>query len=303
MMKAIASNAKRPGTGKWAAHAAAGLVLIMTCGYAVAAEPAEQDAKQHGGRLGHVQRLIEESSAAKRIEASGNTEAKARREEARGIHRQALAAHAEGNHKRADELLTQATHLMFEAVQLADSKGDVNRKKVRDFDARVESVNALTTAFGRICDEKKCDPSERKQIVENVTDKVAQAKRQRDSGDLDAARARLDEAYVAIKIAVEHQRSGDTLVRSLSFANKEEEYHYELDRNDTHQMLIKLLLEEGGGSKAADLQQFLQEAKALRTQAEKEAGAGKFDAAVQSLENSTTQLVKALRRAGIYIPG
>ena len=299
-MNAIASNAEKPRTGAWAARAAMGLVLIMTFGYAL---PAEQGANQHGGRLGHVQRLIEESSAAKRIEASGNKEAKARREEARSMHRQALAAHAEGNHKRADELLTQATRLMFEAVQLADSNGDVNKKKARDFDARVESVDALTTAFGRICDEKKCDPSERKQIVENVTEKVAQAKRLRDSGDLDAARTRLDEAYVAIKIAVEHQRSGDTLVRSLSFANKEEEYHYELDRNDTHQMLIKLLLEEGGGSKAEDLQQFLQEAKTLRTQAEKEAGAGRFEAAVQSLENSTTQLVKALRRAGIYIPG
>ena len=38
-------------------------------------------------------------------------------------------------------------------------------------------------------------------------------------------------------------RSGDTLVRSLNFASKEEEYRYEIDRNDTHQMLIKVLVE------------------------------------------------------------
>ncbi len=130
-----------------------------------------------------------------------------------------------------------------------------------------------------------------------------EANQLRVSGDLDAARVRLDEAYVAIKIAVEHQRSGDTLVRSLSFKNKEEEYYYELDRNDTHRMLIKLLLEESGRSKATNLRQFLEQAQALRNQAETEAAAGKFGAAVKSLENSTTQLVRALRRAGIYIPG
>ena len=192
---------------------------------------------------------------------------------------------------------------MFEAVQLAESNGEVSKKKARDFDARLESVEALSAAFERICDEKECDRAERRHVINTVKGKAVEANRLRVSGDLDAARVRLDEAYVAIKIAVEHLRSGDTLVRSLSFKNKEEEYYYELDRNDTHQMLIRLLLEEGGRSKAANLKQFLEEAQALRSRAETEAAAGKFETAVQSLENSTTQLVRALRRAGIYIPG
>jgi len=299
----IASNVGQLHSGLWVVRAMAPMAFMAMIGYATLVCPAEQEGNQHGERLGYVQRLIEGSSAAKRIEASGNEQAKARREKARSMHRQALAAHAEGNHKQADELLAQATRFMFEAVQLAESNGDVNKKKARDFNARLESVDALTGAFERICGEKKCDPAERKQVVQNVREKAAEAKRLRESGDLDDARTRLDEAYVAIKIAVEHQRSGDTLVRSLSFKNKEEEYYYELDRNDTHQMLIKLLLEEGGRSKAANLQKFLQDAQALRSRAEKEAAAGKYEAAVQSLESSTTELVRALRRAGIYIPG
>ncbi|UCD68716.1 MAG: hypothetical protein JSW48_00975 [Betaproteobacteria bacterium] len=279
------------------------MAFVLMIGYATLVRPAEQQANQHGGRLGHVQRLIEESSAAKRIEASGNDQAKALRAKARSMHRQAYDAHAEGKHERADEFLAHATRLMLEAVQLAQSNGDVNAKKVRDFDARAESVEALATAFERICGEKKCKPDERDKLIRNVKEKTAEATRLRDSGDVDAARARLDEAYVAIKIAVEHQRSGDTLVRSLSFANKKEEYVYELDRNDTHQMLIKLLLEEGGRSKAPNLQKFLQDAQTFRSRAEKEAAAGKYEAAVRFLESSTTELVRALRRAGIYIPG
>lgn len=283
-------------------------LVLVTCmavfGYAPLVCAAEQqDGDQHGGRLDHVRRLIEDSSAAKRIEASGNEQAMASREKARSVHRQAVAAHTEGKHEQADELLGQATRFMLQAVQFAESNSDTNAKKVRDFDARAESVDALAKAFERICEEKKCDPVEREMVLKNVREQAVEARRLRDSGDIDAGRTRLDEAYVAIKIAVEHQRSGDTLVRSLSFADKEEEYVYELDRNDTHQMLIKLLLEEGGRNKAENLQKFLQDAQALRNRAESEAAAGKYDAAVKSLESSTTELVRALRRAGIYIPG
>ncbi len=302
MMPIALSYGKLP-TRSWFLDAAMAIAFMAVAGHVMCADIAEQDGNQHGGRLGYVQRLIEESSAAKRIEASGSEKAKARREEARNIHRRALAAHAGGDHKQADELLAQATRMIFEAVQLAESNGDVGKKEAREFDARIESVDALAAAFERICDEKQCDQSERENVIKTVRGKAVEANQLRVSGDLDAARVRLDEAYVAIKIAVEHQRSGDTLVRSLSFKNKEEEYYYELDRNDTHRMLIKLLLEENGRSKATNLRQFLEQAQALRNQAETEAAAGKFGAAVKSLENSTTQLVRALRRAGIYIPG
>lgn len=299
----IASNVGQLHGGLRVVRAMAPMAFMAMIGYATLVCPAEPEGDRHSGRLGYVQQLIERSSAAKRIEASGSEQAKARREKARSTHQQALVAHAEGNHKLADELLAQATRFMFEAVQLAESNGDANKKKARDFDARLESVDALTRAFERICGEEGCSPAERKQVIQNVREKAVEAKRLRESGDLDEARTRLDEAYVAIKIAVEHQRSGHTLVRSLSFKDKEDEYYYELDRNDTHQMLIKLLLEEGGRSKAANLQEFFRNARALRIRAEKEAAAGEYEAAVQSLERSTTELVRALRRAGIYIPG
>jgi hypothetical protein len=97
-------------------------------------------------------------------------------------------------------------------------------------------------------------------------------------------------------------RSGDTLVRSLNFASKEEEYHYEIDRNNTHQMLIRILVEE---RKAADdaIQRYVGQAQQLRTRAEEAAGRKDFSDAVKLLEDSTAELVRAIRNAGIYIPG
>jgi len=101
-------------------------------------------------------------------------------------------------------------------------------------------------------------------------------------------------------------RRGDTLVRSLNFATKREEYDYEIDRNDTHRMLVNVLLEERRASNPAldrSVRNFLDEAARLRGEAEQQAQKGGFDAAIKTLEDSTRELVRAIRGAGVYIPG
>jgi endonuclease III len=110
---------------------------------------------------------------------------------------------------------------------------------------------------------------------------------------------------VATKVAVDGVRDGETLVRSLNFANKEEEYHYELDRNDTHLMLVRVLLDEKMKDQriSGQVEPFLEEAGMLRRQAEEQADAGEFEKAVSTLEESTRQVTRAIRSAGIFIPG
>ena len=61
------------------------LALLFVGGAMVCA--AEAPPQPHGGRLQFVRALIEESSAARRIDSSSNTAAKARREQARELHR------------------------------------------------------------------------------------------------------------------------------------------------------------------------------------------------------------------------
>ena len=95
-------------------------------------------------------------------------------------------------------------------------------------------------------------------------------------------------------------RGGDTLVRSLTFASAEEEYHYEIDRNDTHRMLLNVLIEPARTSQVAP---GTQQAAVLRGNAESAAQAKDFKAAVRLLEDSTRELVRAIRTAGVYIPG
>ena len=136
--------------------------------------------------------------------------------------------------------------------------------------------------------------------------KLDQAEKLKKQGKVKEGRMVLDEAYVAAKVAIEQLRGGETLVRSLNFASREEEYDYELDRNNTHQMLVNVLLREKMDSSAGIegmVKKFTDKANSLRDQAEKQAAKGNYEAAIRSLEQSTKEILRAIRSAGIYIPG
>ena len=126
-----------------------------------------------------------------------------------------------------------------------------------------------------------------------------------EQGDPDAARAALDKIYENVKVSLESLRGGDTLVRELNFETPEDEYRYELDRNDTHRMLVQVLLADKleGSPMRASAEKFIANAKALRSEAEGIAVGGQFEEAIGLLEKSTKELIRAIRSAGVYIPG
>lgn len=264
-----------------------------------------EDKEQLERRLASVATLIEKSSAAKQIEASGNADAQALRGKARDLRAQAESAYKSGNNADASRMLDQAARMMFDSVRMAAPEQVTTEKKQRDFDNRMESVKALLGAQKRIASEKKLGArgSETTAMIEAQMKEAASLAA---AGKIDEGRAVLDKVYVAAKAAIESMRDGDTLVRSLQFASKEDEYHYEVDRNDTHRMLVKVLLDE---KRAANphlegmVQKYLDQAAALRSQAEGMAAKKDFDSAVKTMEDATKELVRAIRGAGVYIPG
>jgi hypothetical protein len=252
----------------------------------------------------NVRRLIEDSSGAKQVQSSGAARAVAAREEARQLFRQASQAHEAGDDESAADLLNRATRAMFDAVRLAGKPASINDKHERDFAAREDSVSALLEALERIGKEKRAEDAVG-EAAGQVRKLMREAKAQRDAGQLDQGRATMDAAYEEAKRAIEAQRGGDTLVRSLNFATKEEEYHYELDRNDTHRMLVDVLAKEKRASAGVDrmVTTFTDRALELRSEAEAQAKGGDFAGAIDTLEKSTKEYIRAIRSTGIYIPG
>lgn len=284
---------------KSSAIRAAGVLLLVF----VAAAQAQvvPDRTQLDRRKTSVETLIERSSAAKQVEASGSAAAQAIREKARATHRAAVQAMDEGDHVRAGKLFDEATRSMVQAVREAAPGQLIEQKARRDYEARLESVKALLAAQKRISNEKSTGaPGDA--VTLQVEKLMAQAGQLAAANDLVRARSVLDEAYLAVRGAIGGMREGDTLVRSLHFASKEEEYHYEVDRNDTHRMLVTVLLSDKPAA-AAGTEPLMQRAAQLRLQAEAAAARREFSAAIEFLEESTRELVRAIRGAGVYIPG
>lgn len=263
----------------------------------------EPDPLQFARRMESVGTLIENSSAARQIEASGVAEALEQHEQAKQAYLEAKAAFAAGDLAKASTLLSRASMTVFQAARLAAPETVAAEKHEKDFRNKLESVKALLAAQKRIASEKS-EVRGTSETTRQIEALLAEAEQKAASGQFDGGRTTLEQAYLLAKASVSSMRSGDTLVRSLNFASKEEEYHYEVDRNDTHQMLIKVLLEDKGGTAAnARMKAFLDSAASLRRDAETAASRGEYAAGIETLERATSELVKAIRSAGIYIPG
>ena len=263
-------------------------------------------AGQLGSRLQSVEKLLGTSSAAQQIKGSDNQAAKQKHADAAALYEKAKQANSRGDTEQASDLLKQATKTMFEATRMIKKDESFLAKDLRDFEARKESVQALCTAYENIAKEKGVTSKKEDELHQFVHTRVDQAVALKDKNQVKQGRKKLDEAYVAAKVAIEHLRGGETLVHSLNFESVEEEYHYEVDRNDTHRMLVEVLLKEkmsSNSSARAMVDKFLGKADELRKKADSQASEGQYESAVTTLEESTKEIVRAIRSAGVYIPG
>lgn len=255
-------------------------------------------------RVDNMFKLLNESSAAKQVINGFNTEAKEKRKKALVLYDSARENLNKGNDETAASLLSQSAKLMFEAIKLSTPTAMIEEKIISDYGIRKNSVIALKDAFNRISDEN--NEQESKEKVNGQLDVlVLQADRFLNNGEIVQARTEIDKAYHLLKVSIEAVRSGQTLVRSLTFESPEEEYLYEIDRNDTHSMLVGLLTDEKQQSVSVktNIVKYVDQANDLREQAETYAQENAFEQAIELLEQSTKQLVRAIRSAGIYIPG
>lgn len=261
-------------------------------------------AAQYDQRLDSLGKLIETSSGARQVEQSENALALALREEARDGYERAREAHAAGRDEEVAELLDEAANNMFRAVRMIRSPVNAEQKQSDDYQRRRQSVDALLAAQQRVSTEKGM-AAEGEAVLLQVEGLVSKGDELAQRHELEGAMVLVNQAYLAIKVSLESMRGGDTLVRSLQFDSGEEEYRYELDRNDTHRMLADMVMQDNkGASGLGDMAaKLLEEAESMRKQAERQAADKQFDTAIESLEQSTKQLVRVIRSGGLYIPG
>ena len=277
-----------------------GLLQASVWGQTVPTEPTREAVER---RLASNTILIEKSSAARQVDSSGSADAALQRDRARALQSRGRAVLAEGNAVQANRLADAAARTMMEAVRLASPDQISDRKERMDFESQLNSTRALIDAQLRVGIETNASPRNA-ELVRRIELMVSDAQREAAAGQMSQARRLLGQAYGASRAAIGDMRGGDTLVRSLTFASKQEEFAYEIDRNETHRMLVQVLLQDRRSS-AVDqsIDRALQASAALRRQADEQAGRRDFESGVRLLEESTRELVRAIRGAGVFIPG
>lgn len=280
---------------------AASLVLAATLSLAILPVNANAAVCKENG-LSNANNMIFKSSAARQVEGSNSEEALARLVEAKKLY---AGAEQEANVALCRSLISQSLGAFFKAVKLAKPEEASEVKHNVDFENKEKSAAALLDAMEYIMAESK-DKKEFKLLKAEVDALFDKAHTMKDKGHVVEGMHVMEEAIVLLKNEVQAKREGVTLVRSLDFANAEEEYHYEIDRNDTHTMLVTVLLKEkrDASDRVNDkVNAYMAKAEVLRAQAEAAATKKDFKMGIKLLEDSTKEIVRAIRSAGVYIPG
>ena len=100
--------------------------------------------------------------------------------------------------------------------------------------------------------------------------------------------------------ALSDARHNEVLLHELKFESPEEEYSYEVSRNDSYVILIDLSQKKSTISQAeiTYVQNLINENAQLRAQAEELANKGDIEKGIAVLEKGTDKLSRALRISG-----
>jgi hypothetical protein len=141
-------------------------------------------------------------------------------------------------------------------------------------------------------------------MSDEISRLVTSARREQAAGRGDVAMRQMKEAYVLLQSEIVRLRGGQTLVNKVNFADDRAEYDYEVDRHDTHILLVELLLSQSrtDPEQAATIRTAVDESMRLHWVAHKHAAAGEYRQAIAWLELASDRLARLVRSYGHDIP-
>lgn len=142
------------------------------------------------------------------------------------------------------------------------------------------------------------------ELAREVDRMVAVAAISKQNGDLQQANQTLDQALRLAESSLVSAHANETLVYSLDFETKQEEWEYELKRNDNYRLLVGMVLKERpvSGSSAAYIKSMIESNSSLRERADTLAAQKEYDAAIEGIDQATAQLERILKLVGVPIP-
>jgi hypothetical protein len=246
-------------------------------------------------------RLVNESAAAQRIAQSSDGQARELLDSATGAWQRAVQALESGQLRVAGRDAERGLADMADATRRVKDAGRERRLARERYDRLRKRVLSFSEAYRRVLAEKPDAPATGWLDQSEVSRLLEEAGALAGEGEHASANRRLEQAANAVESALSEARHRETLLHELTFTTPEEEYSYELQRNDSYALLVDML---GTKRQQTDtglqyLQRMLGENETLRKDASELYERGQVDAAIQALEEATRQLARTLRASGL----
>lgn len=292
-------------------QAALALALLHLAGTATAqpatpsARPAPlvtaQTIEQKGAML---DRVLNHSPVAARIASSQNEHARKHFATARELLSHARELAADGALRGADGLLNEAIYEVSRAQQLVPDPGSQQAAERARYAQLEDSVAALRrTALIALPINTPKGSESREQVLARADLLVDQATQLARSNRYLEANRQLDAALLLLLQDASSRLTGHTIVYDVRFADRKEEFDFELERFRSFERLVPLALLEFRPSAEARVlvDRYVAQAGELRQRGESQFAQDPL-AAIKDVTDATDALRRALQAAGLSVP-
>lgn len=278
-------------------HAAAVLLLAL-CGAALAADDAKTQAEQ---RVRLAARLIADSPAAQRIQASGNAAAVSHLDEGRlhlSLADEALKA---GDYAKARKTADESLMHLGMARRLVPDDPSRQRSLRQRHEQQLASMERLIEAWRVRAGASAVNDN----ALLDVTGLVGQARRQGEEQRYEESLQTLAATERRVLEGMNRVLGSRELDYTARAATPAEAYPLEMARHSALAELVPLALRElqPPPEARALIERYLQSSKALHAQAQQRFEAGDTATALATLRGASTYVERALNAAGVVTPG
>ncbi len=267
-------------------------LVVLVSSSALAAEAVKPSPK-----INYADNLLMNSKIAKRLEAMDSEEASLALQEARALLEQAKSAHNSGQKAEGSSLSSEALKKFTQAAKLlpkSESALKVLRKRYIELDVEIASYLEWYYSAPYVSGDER-------EAISKAKSEVADAHALFDNGKYEAANNILTRVLDDVVLMTNRSMTSTEIVSSLDFETPKQEHKYELARNNEYKRLIPIAEQQKApkGGKLMLFKRFVKKAESIRAQADSELGSGNVELAIETLQNSTDQYLKALRMVGI----
>lgn len=254
-----------------------------------------------------VRRLLNDSPAVQRIDASGNAQAQAFFRDARERHGEALRLMAAADLPRAEQELNEALWLAGKARQLVPDpmlRAIELRFQNRGLSRAIEALRDAYAAHRARASGVGVESLAPDAVLTRTRERLEQAEALAASENVHEANAALRAAERELMLAMMQALGSTTVHVSARFEKPADEYAYEAARRRGYLELLPLARAQlnPGREAVAAMERHAASSASWNDRAEKHAARHEYGAALEAMRHSTAALQGALTAAGLALP-